>query len=117
LRYRGFSGFLGQDERAHGFAGIPSLVEFLGGDDALWPHDFAVDAAHTHVRYACFAPHVAIGTADAQIDFAYRHGSALGTQQPLPDQLWLREGIEDQIAWCVERASHYDLAVAARLHF
>src|SRR5262245_35710627 len=61
LRQRGAAAALDERHRAHRLAGIPRLVEYLGGDDALVGHDLAVHAAHAHLEAVALAlPHVAV---------------------------------------------------------
>src|SRR5439155_20914477 len=61
LRESGPSFLLNADEGVDGLAGVPGLVEPLGGHEPRSRHDFAVHPAHPRVSaVAVFAPHPAL---------------------------------------------------------
>ena len=96
------------------FAGVPGLVEFLGGDQAFGRDDVAEYSTHSHVLFTVFVPDIAIGATLFKIDFADGHGPAGWPEQPAADQFRFGEGIENQVARRVEIACNLDLAIGGR---
>src|SRR5207247_11138162 len=65
----GPSALLDEDERTHGLARVPRLVELLGADDPLGRLDLPVHAPHPHLGpIAIVPPHVAVLAAPLQLD-------------------------------------------------
>ncbi len=48
-RERRLAVLLDEGGRVERLAGVPGIVELLGGDEPLGPHDLAIDAAHPHL--------------------------------------------------------------------
>src|SRR6204780_2137766 len=97
LRYRRLSAILGQDDCPDGLARVPGFIELLGGNEPLWRHDLAINAAHPHLcSVGVLPPHVTVLAAYLEIDFADWHRPARRPEYPLFHQLRLSEGIKQR---------------------
>src|SRR5206468_3882679 len=60
-------------------------------------------------------PFIAALAANLEVDGADRHRPTVGAQHPALHELGLAEGVEYQVARCIEGADDHDLAVALGL--